>query len=74
MVVRFVVKTAKGEPAPYLTEDEARREAKRAAERFGWADYYRVAGEPATDIWRCPELLGGYEADRRSDGDAAKFA
>ncbi len=62
-VVRFVVLACGREPKPCATELEARVQAIASAKRWGWADYYRVEGEPATDIWRKPELLGGFEAE-----------
>ena len=60
-VVRFVVVAAEGDPRSFTLEADADACARSAADCWGWADLYRVVGEPATDIWLRPELLVGYE-------------
>ena len=59
-VVRFVVSAGNEDPRQFATEHEAECAAREAARRQGAADYWRVIGEPVTDLWRPPELLGGF--------------
>lgn len=64
-VTRYVVAACGEEPRGFDVEGAAREAARAAARRCGWADYYRVVGEPVTDLWRKPELLGGFERAAR---------
>ena len=59
-VTRFVVKPYDPEPHVFSDMLEAERAARRAAKRFGRARLYRVEGEPVTNLWRLPALLGEY--------------
>ena len=59
-VVRFVAQALNEEPRQFEHEWQAERAAREGARRQGAAEYYRVVGEPRTDIWRSPELLGGF--------------
>ena len=70
-VLRFIVCACGEEPRQYATEAEAVREAQAAAKRTGWADLHKVLGEPATDLWRAPELKAEYEHPDGEGGLAA---
>ena len=63
IATRYVVAAWNEDPREYATEREAEREAIASAKRTGAADYYRVMGDPRSDIWQRPELLGGFERE-----------
>lgn len=61
-VTRYLVTAAGEEPRQFRSSTDALTVARAAGRRCGWANVYRVEGEPATDLWRKPVRLASFEA------------